>query len=217
MADPRLAQIERLLIESGKSARWLAEQVGTTNTTLGHILSGTTRNPRDPQLIDRMLSVLTSIPKSHRRVMAIVKQLRPIPVYTTIMAGEPGAFDADVDFEDIPDWGGEFVRWGRVIDGDSMMPVLIPGDIAVFENRREEYGSVVHAFQDGDDCVKCLRQIDGQPVLTSFNEDGPTFSAAGWKAKGVCVARIRYEAFKIRHYTEFPGGLSWAMRHEQTL
>lgn len=217
MADPRISQIERLLIESGKSVRWLASKVGSTDTTLHHILSGETRNPRDPGIIDRMLDALAEIPKSHKRITTITKQLRPIPVYTTIMAGEPGSYDADVEYEDIPEWGGEFKRWGRVVEGESMLPVLLPGDIAVFEDRQAESGSVVHAFADGDDCVKCYRVIDGVPMLASFNDEGPTFSASGWKAKGVCVARIRYGAFKIRHFTEFPGGLSWAMRHERSL
>lgn len=209
--DPRLGQIKVLLDRSNKSVRWLAKQVNSTDTTVAHILNGETLNPRDPTIIERMLQALDQVPNI-ATVGIGAKYLRSIPVYTSIMAGEPGYFDADVEYELIPEWGGDFERWGRVVRGESMMPVLEPGDIAVFENRRHENGSVVHAFKDGEDVVKAYRLIDGKPVLDSFNGDGPSFSAEGWKVKGVCVMRIRTGSYKIRTETTFPGGLSWAMR-----
>lgn len=214
MADPRVSQIERLLLESGKSVRWLAAQVNATDTTIGHILTGQTRNPRDPHLVDKMLTALTELPVNRRRIAAVPRQLRSIPVYTSIMAGEPGHYDADVEYEEIPEWGGEFKRWGRYVRGESMLPVMRPRDIAIFEDSRHESGSVVHAFKDGEDCIKCFRMVDGKPMLSSFNSDGPEFSAEGWNVKGVCVGRIRYSRFKVRSVTDFPGGLSWAMRHD---
>jgi len=119
---------------------------------------------------------------------------------------------ADIEFEDIPEWGSDFDRWGRVIEGDSMLPVFRPGDIAVFENRRVDSDYVVHAFRDGDDCIKVFRIQKDVGILTSFNPDGPEFPADGWSAKGVCVGRIRYKKYRIREFVEFPMGLSWAMR-----
>lgn len=212
MADPRIARIEHLLQATGKSNRWLAEQVGSTDTTVGHILDGTTKNPRDRSIVERMLIALEGVPYESDTVKLFPRVMRSIPIASRVMAGPPSMNIPDIEFEDIPDWGAFFDRWGRIIEGESMLPTLRPGDIAIFENRRIENGSVVHAFRDGEDCVKAFRQIGDNPTLDSFNPDGPSFPADGWDAKGVCVARIRYREFKIREYTEFPTGLSWAMR-----
>lgn len=212
-ADPRISQINRLLERSNKSVRWLARQVGSVDTTVGKILSGETKNPRDPEIVDRMLQVFEQVPTVP--VIGIEPRgMRRVPVYTSIMAGDPtdGYYDGNVEWESIPDWGGEFERWGRTISGDSMHPVFEPGDIAIFENRRYETGSVVHAFNDGEDCIKAVREVDGKLMLCSFNPDGPQIPADGWKIKGVCVTRIRKGRFGIRHMTDFPGGLSWAMK-----
>lgn len=140
--------------------------------------------------------------------------MRPIPVLSTITAGEPWAQSADVDTEEIPDWGAEFERWGRVVEGDSMTPVLKQGDIAIFENRQFNAGNVVHAYDSGEDTVKCFRVVNGAAELWPFNGDGHTkYSAEKWNVKGVCVGRIRYDAFKNPSYKEFiRGGLTWAMR-----
>lgn len=217
MADPRLGQIERLLMETGRSVRWLADQIGSTHTTLGSIIAGQTKNPRDPHVIDRALEVLADIPKNRKRIATMPKQLRSIPVYTTIMAGEPGYYDADVDYEEIPEWGGEFQRWGRVVQGESMEPILRSGDIVIFEDRQHDSGAVVHAFSAGTDCIKCFRMVNGEPRLVSFNPDGPEFSGKEWNVKGVCVGRIRYGGYRSRSVMEFPGGLTWAMRDDRSL
>lgn len=212
MTDPRIEDIERRLVASGKSIRWLAEQVGSSDTTVGHILSGQTRNPRDTTIVDRMITALEGVPTAAQSIRVAKRMLRPIPVASTIMAGPPSMNMADVEYEEVPEWGAEFDRWGRTIEGESMLPLFKPGDIAVFENRRVENGYVVHAFRDGEDCIKVFKLIDGLPRLQSFNPDGPDFPADGWISKGVCVARIRYKKYRVREYVEFPSGLSWAMR-----
>lgn len=212
MADPRIAQIEKLLTGSGKSVRWLAQQVGSTDTTVAHILNGETRNPRDPGIIARMLDALDQVPTTGERVRLAPRGMRVIPVASTIMAGPPSMNMADVEYEEVPDWGLEFERWGRTIEGESMLPVFRPGDIAIFENRRAENGHVVHAFKDGEDCIKVLRYKGDIAELQSFNADMAPFPADGWASKGVCVGRIRYKQYRIREFTDFPSGLSWAMR-----
>ena len=216
MADPRIAQINSLLHQTGKSQRWLATAVSSTVQTVSNVLNGTTKSPRDANIVDRMLSALEELPPSRHKVIAGKQMLRPVPVFSHIMAGPPEGFsinEAD-EYEMIPEWGFEFERWGRKISGDSMHPVLQAGDIAIFENRRHDNGSVVQAFKDGEDCVKAFRIVGGVAQLHSFNPDGPTLDADGYEAKGVCVMRIRYKKFGIREIAEFPGGLTWAMREE---
>lgn len=143
--------------------------------------------------------------------------LRPLPVLATITAGEPWMQNADGVYEEIPDWGAEFERWGRVIEGESMMPVLRPGDIAIFENRRAEPNHVVHAFDHGVDTVKCWRGTQQAPTLAPFNEEYEPLDAREWNIKGVCVGIIRKGPFGSRAHVEIHGGLSWGMRHTEFL
>lgn len=151
-------------------------------------------------------------PATHRNAARIGQ--RNIPVLATITAGEPWAQYADAEVEVVPEWGGEFERWGRIVEGDSMEPVLRSGDIAIFENRRVEQNQVVHAFDSGVDTVKCYRVVKGRPELWPFNEEHEPRSAEDWNFKGVCVARIRYGRRKKRSYTDFPGGLTWSDRED---
>jgi len=202
----------------GLSYRWLAEMVGTSHPTVTAALSGSTKKPRDPKLFDKIQAVLEQYAKENRGVkdpvMLYGRTLREIPVLSTITAGEPWAQFADAEIEGIPDWGPEFNRWGRVVEGESMMPVLAAGDVAVFEDRRFKVNDVVHAYCDGVDTVKCIRGHDDEVALWPFNPDFKPIPAAHWKAKGVCVGRIRYGRFRVRQVVEFRDGLTWAMRHE---
>ena len=208
--------IESLLQRYGLSNRWLAEKIGKTHTSVNDWLNPEGSRPRDPDMYDRMIETLQTEGPRAAQVTMRRTGLRFIPVYSTIAAGPPNASNpADVDWEEMVDWGGDFERWGRTIEGTSMSPLLIPGDIAVFEDRKYESGDVVHAYNDAEDCVKAIRGHEEDAQLWSFNDEFPPFSAAGWKAKGVCVARIRYGKYKIRQVTEFPSGMKWSMRNEE--
>lgn len=143
------------------------------------------------------------------------RAMRALPVLATITAGEPWMQNAEVEYEEVPDWGAEFERWGRIIEGDSMQPVFRSGDIAIFENRRHEINQVVHAYDDGRDTVKCIRGFGADVMLTPFNDEYESIPCKDWNVKGVCVGRIRRGQFNIKSQTDFPGGLSWAMRNAE--
>ena len=139
---------------------------------------------------------------------------RFIPVKGAIAAGAPCSTDADLDWIEIRDWGGATERWGRVIQGHSMTSdrfgadSLLSGDVAVFEDRRPELGHVVHAFDNGDDTVKVLRQRNGGPVeLCPLNPSYEPIDAAGWRVKGVLVMRIRRREHGIVETVEYPHGM----------
>lgn len=140
---------------------------------------------------------------------------RFIPVKGAIAAGMPACSEADIDWIEIRDWGGDLERWGRVIDGFSMTSDeaatddLQPGDIAVFEDRRAEFGHIVHAFSDGRDTVKALRNVHGDVELWPINPRYEPLDAEGWRVKGVVVMRIRRREQGIVETVEFPHG----MRH----
>lgn len=138
---------------------------------------------------------------------------RMIPIYGAITAGQPSYSIADaIDYIEMPEWGGAFERWGRIITGESMAPEFEEGDIAIFENRRYEIGHGVHAFHDGEDTFKVVRQIDGKYELWPINPDYQPIDAERWKVKGVCIRRIRRQERGIVDTREYPYGFMWRFR-----
>lgn len=212
--DSRAKVVEGLLLKYGLSNRWLAKKLGASHGSVNNWLDPEGGWPRNRGIYDEMLDLI----KEHApKEASLVRRggVRLIPVYAAIPAGTPGSNSMDVDYEEMVDWGNDFERWGRIVEGYSMADILLPGDIAIFENRRYEQGDVVHAYSHGEDCVKVIRNTGEDTQLWSFNQDYEPFSASGWKAKGVCVGRIRYGPYRIRQLTEFPHGLKWAMRLEK--
>jgi SOS-response transcriptional repressor LexA len=154
-------------------------------------------------------------PKVARPMQVYRTGFRFIPIKGAITAGMPANSNADVEWIEIKDWGGDLERWGRIIDGYSMsseglyVDDLQPGDIAVFEDRRAEIGNVVHAFSHGEDTVKVLRRRGGQLELWPINPDYESISGEHWSIKGVVVMRIRRRQHGIVETIEYPHG----MRH----
>lgn len=147
--------------------------------------------------------------------------LRHVPIYGALAAGAMAYnFSDAVDFEELPDWGGVFERWGRIISGNSMYmkrPAdLDPeidwddgfrdGDIAIFENRRHEEGHAVHAFAEGEDTFKVYRRVGVEERLCPLNSEYDTLEAKKYTVKGICVIRIRRRAGGGRDIREYPGG-----------
>ncbi|MDR3691199.1 MAG: hypothetical protein P4L46_17595 [Fimbriimonas sp.] len=213
-SEPKIKTVESLLLKFGLSNRWLAKRLGVNHTSINNWLSPEGSRPRDARVYDQMIDVLTTHGPAERNVEMRRTGVRMIPVYAGIPAGQPTSNNMDLDYEEVLDWGNDFERWGRIINGYSMAKILLPGDIAVFENRRSDIGDVVHAYKDGEDCVKAIRGNSEASMLYSFNEDYEPFSAQGWKTKGVLVQRIRRGAYGVKSVVDFPHGLKWAMRHE---
>ena len=212
--DSRVRTVESLLLKYGLSNRWLAKKLGVNHTSINSWLSEDGSRPRDPRVYDQMIDTLMAHGPSERNLELRRAGVRVIPIYAGIPAGNPSSNNMDVEYEEVLDWGSDFQRWGRIITGYSMAEMLLPGDIAIFEDRRYETGDVVHAYMDGEDCVKAIRGNGEAVMLYSFNEDYEPFIAIGWKAKGVLVQRIRRGPYGVKSVVDFPHGLKWAMRRE---
>jgi SOS-response transcriptional repressor LexA len=119
---------------------------------------------------------------------------RNVPIYGALTAGAMAYTLSDVlDYEELPDWGGDFERWGRIVSGPSMEPEFVDGDIVIFENRRHEDGHAVHAFANGEDTFKVYkRTAEGERLFPTNSEFDP-LEAKEYNVKGVVVARIRNE------------------------
>jgi len=107
------------------------------------------------------------------------------------------------------DWGSTNERWARIIEGESMSPLLQPGDIVVFEDRKWDQGHVVHAFDGGEDLVKVARGFGEDVRLIPVNPEYPVISGKTMNIKGVAVERIRKLANDVTETQTFRHG----MRH----
>lgn len=132
--DPRAEVVRGLLEETGKSIRWLARQIGINHTSVSKYVAGET-DPRDDDVWEQMTIAL--------RGAQAARGLPPMPVKTTKLVKIPvvgkaaaGEGTHNVDSDDFGIYvpanlaGPDHLGW--VVDGDSMMPALEDGDVAVF-------------------------------------------------------------------------------------
>lgn len=211
--------LQRLRRENGFKQAEFAQELGITPDVLSNIERGRTALTRD---LRRKAAVVLKIDEALFRMETVnlgreVPVARTgylmIPIYGAITAGKPGYTLTDViDWEEMPDWGGDFERWGRIITGESMLPEFEEGDIAIFENRRFEPNHAVHAFCNGEDTFKVYREMPAGPELWPINEAYDPFSAKDWNVKGVCIRRIQKKERGIRDIREYPHGLIWRFR-----
>lgn len=135
---------------------------------------------------------------------------RFVPIYGAITAGLPASNYSDVlEWHEMPEWGGDFERWGRVIEGDSMTPEFEEDDVAIFENRQWRSGDGVHAFKDGEDVFKIAWKEGDRVLLRPTNREHPDIDAEGWQIKGVCIRRLRKFDKGVRDTREYVNGFKW--------
>lgn len=207
--DPRAAIVNAMLQRFGLSARWLSQRLEKNHVSVTSWLNGE-NSPRDPQIWHNMIEVLRDYEQSSRKTGNIKVRragIRSIPIYPGISAGTMNSTHSDVDYMDVMDWGSDRDRWGRVIDGYSMHPLLEPGDLVVFEDRPWEPNQVVHAFSGGEDTVKVIRKKGPTIELAPINDGFPVLPGQGVSIKGVAVVRIRTGAQGERTTTEYPFGI----------
>ena len=149
------------------------------------------------------------LPRSDGRHVSLAgTPLVPIPVVGQVQAG-PGASNVDPDQSSVyvpdrlarPDWIG----WQ--VAGDSMMPSLEPGDVAVFQSQsspRKGYPFLLE--KDGEFRFKVADWIDGKWVARSLNPSYPIEPIDGWRILGILVGYYRLRGSRETLDLD-PGGL----------
>ena len=208
MADPRARLIQSKLDQHGLSYRWLAERMEINHVSVTEWVRGDVR-PRDRTVFDRMLSVIASHEATTETNVHIRRAgIRRIPVMGGLSAGSLSSVQTDVDFLEVKDWGTGLERWGRVVEGYSMEPLLMPGDLVVFEQRPYSPYDIVHAFgPDGSDTVKVVRGHGAKVELVPINPDYQVIPGIGMEIRGVAIMRIRKGPDDSTHTSEFPHGM----------
>lgn len=117
-------------------------------------------------------------PPNVRPVSLLFGPMEAIPVVGDVDAG-PGVTNVDPDHRKVwvPRNLSNYGKIGMTIVGESMMPYLQPGDIAVFRESRTPRNGFAHLLKapDGSFRMKLLRFKNGQFMLESINPNKEKF------------------------------------------
>lgn len=107
-----------------------------------------------------------------KRVSLLFGDMAPIPIAGNVSAGD-GNTNVDVDEQSIwvPMSLQKLGGIGYVVDGESMMPALQPGDVAVFREMHQPYARFTYLVKTEDAEYRCknLEWRDNQWTLVSLN------------------------------------------------
>jgi SOS-response transcriptional repressor LexA len=158
----------------------LAQKIGETYDRLYNMANG--RTEPDPAVIEKVRQVLklpSSWPKSPRNHPDLVSlagtPLFPVPVVGSVAAGA-GIQNVDPDRREVfvPQRLADIGGLGWVIDGDSMMPELLPDTIALFREHRRPLPGYTFLLDSEDGLqVKNLEWRNGEWTLVSLNPNYP--------------------------------------------
>lgn len=210
-----------------------AEALSISKDKLSNWVTGRTRVPRNrlPAIAALLKVSEDELLKAPRKIPATISEPNQmglqigvripvamaghlvIPVYGSIPAGRPeSSYSEAIEFLQIPERaGGEhFRQWGRVVDGDSMLPEFEHGDRIVFENRKAKLGDVVYATKDGRDALKIIAEDrEGNGWLCPLNPEFQPFSAEGWQILGVAIMRVRESEKGVKDTREYRLGANF--------
>jgi SOS-response transcriptional repressor LexA len=155
-----------------------------------------------PQRVADQLQALGYDPNSDlsesemRPVSLLFGQMASLPVVGTVSAG-PGTSNVDAEQDEV--WVPMSLRQiggvGYVIDGDSMMPALQPGDIALFkETYQPRHGFTFLLKKEGEYRCKNVGWRSGEWVMQSLNSNKdryPDLSLLDWQIIGILVGWYR--------------------------
>jgi transcriptional regulator with XRE-family HTH domain len=80
--------------------------------------------------------------------------------------------------------------FGIVVESALIVPEILPGDVAIFEERVASIGHVVHAASGEEEAIGVLDRVDGRPYLTCLDAS-MSRDLVGWVVTGVVVAVVR--------------------------
>jgi SOS-response transcriptional repressor LexA len=206
--DPRAKTVLDALKERGLSISWAAKRIGESRQSVRNWLTGE-RAPNDPSVYERLLGAIqgqSGFVGEARAVYGATTTMVRVPVYTVGAAGEWSQADPEGEIA-LP---ALFV-WPDyrpvLIEGFSMAPHILPGDIAIFrEWQVPKVGFVNAVSKDGQLMVKLVSMDDGQIALRSFNPEARGVSPDGVRALGYLVGLYRDDGTES-FYRHNRGGL----------
>lgn len=189
-------ELRELRILSGLNARQFADKLGLTHSRYRNYEYGQVKNiPKD--VLESARRVSAMYPASTDST--ILKSVRGLPmakvrVIGRVSAGE-GANENDYIEDElyVPSSLANLGGSGWLVQGDSMMPLLEPGDVALFREfpqPRRGYPFLVQS-PDGDYRVKVIDYEKGEWILKSLNRHYPDESLGHHRILGYLIGWYR--------------------------
>ncbi len=152
--DPRAEAIDQLMKEASITFRELAAKSGIDNwQNIRNWINGT--SPRKESEIQAALNAAQEIAKSRPKRLGPMP-MGPIRIVGNVAAGD-GTYNVDSEHEIllVPlSLTGED-RLGWMVEGDSMMPSLEPGDVVVFKEYRQPRGKLAYLAKMPNGSLVC--------------------------------------------------------------
>lgn len=158
-------------------AKDVAEKTGIKLTRIYDITNGRV-NVKDDELTEfrKFFKKPLSWPEEGHLVSLAGTPLYPVPVVGNVEAGE-GAYNVDPDTREVfvPKKLSDLGGLGWVVDGESMMPALEPGMVALFREFRSAQRKRTYLVksEDGGLRVKNLEWVNDEWTLISLNKAFP--------------------------------------------
>ena len=196
--DPRADVVKGMLDQTGKSARWLAKQMGINHTSVTKWVDGE-NSPRDESVWDRMMIILRGAQSEQFKGVPLptlsTKMVR-INVVGRVAAGE-GEYNVDPEDHGIyvPANLGGPDHLGYVVTGDSMMPALEDGDVAVFRPSSAPRRKLAFLVKSPDGSFKVKKmgwsESENRWVMQSLNPTYPPEPMDGHQVVGYLIGFYR--------------------------
>ena len=163
--------IKKRRLELGLLINQVADAVGVSAATVSRWESGHIQNMKRNH-VEALANVLRVSPYLLLGIEEKPKRFVPIPVYSSVSAGNGAYADGNIDsYIEIPESlarRGEF--FGLVVTGDSMEPEIMNNDIIIVNRTGEpREGQIVVAIVNGDEgfCKRFVRHENGIGLLST--------------------------------------------------
>ena len=178
-----------------RSVNEFAEMLGVAGTTYrNYHYSVTKKVPLEVMTTARSLVSSPAPPTNDgHRVSLIFGPMARVPIVGTVSAG-PGVTNVDSESDSVyvPMSLQQIGGIGYVIDGDSMMPALQPGDVALFrETYQPRNGFTFLIKKDGEHRCKNIIWQSGEWVMQSLNNRYAVEPLHDWQILGMLVGWYR--------------------------
>lgn len=167
--SPKARMVLKALEERDLSVRWASRQIGVSDQSLWNWLKGV-HEPSDPEILDQLLDIIQGKGMPKGAGSGTKALMAEVPCVTNTAVFEVPAEFAVADYRVL------------LIEDDSMMPRLHPGDTAIFRQWRVPRDGLVNAIAcNGGVFVRGLLFREGQFVQVALNpkyEDVPLDSSS---------------------------------------
>ena len=199
MGAEKADKVLKALAERDLSVAWAARQIGESRQVVHNWLKGI-KSPSDPTVFDRLLDAIEgTVVRDPRMAYNAAVVLVEVPLSAV---GAAGGWTVSQGREtvNLPAQLAASDYRAVQIDGNSMLPYLLPGDIAVFRIWAVPKVGFVNAVScDGQVLIKTVALKDGAMVLRSFNPLEPDVPADGCIALGFLVGHYRDDGVETMH------------------